>query len=100
MNEIKRIFTIENIQYACVAQEISDMNDEACHLHIQIILKQTVNKKTWFLDTITRMFALKAHRILLLLLIRIRRRRRRRRKIFKLIPYRSFLSIHISISYR
>jgi hypothetical protein len=62
MTEIKRIFTIENLQYACVAQEITNHannnsnnnnNNNLYHLHIQIILKEKKEKKTWFLDTIT-----------------------------------------------
>jgi hypothetical protein len=55
MTEIKRQFGIERLQYACVAQEIGDNNDTP-HLHIQIILKEKANKKTWFLDDITGMY--------------------------------------------
>ncbi len=52
MEEIKRQFGIENLHYACVAEEIGESNHHP-HLHIQIILKQVVNKKIWFLDSIT-----------------------------------------------
>ena len=52
MAEIKRQFGIQNLQYACVAQEIGDQSDTP-HLHIQIILKKKANKKTWFLDDVT-----------------------------------------------
>lgn len=55
MAEIKRQFTIEQLQYVCVAQEIGDQNATP-HLHIQIILKKVANKKTWFLDDITGMY--------------------------------------------
>lgn len=55
MNGIKRIFTIEKLQYVCVAQERNTITtNEPFHLHIQIILKEVINKKTWFLDSITR----------------------------------------------
>ncbi len=56
MTEIKRQFGVKQLQYACVAQEIGDQND-APHLHIQIISKKKVNKKTWFLDDITGMYS-------------------------------------------
>jgi hypothetical protein len=52
MAEIKRHFNIKNLQYACVTQEIVDKN-YSFRLHIQIILKRKVNKKTWFLDHVT-----------------------------------------------
>jgi hypothetical protein len=55
MTEIKRQFGIERLQYACVAQEFGDQNDTP-HLHIQIILKEKANKKSWFLDDITGMY--------------------------------------------
>jgi hypothetical protein len=54
MKEIKRQFGIKNLRYACVAKEMSGQNNEP-HLHVQIILKQKANKKTWFLDAITGM---------------------------------------------
>ena len=54
MNEIKRTFTIEKLQYVCVAQEFNnDTINQAFHLHVQIVLKEVVNKKTWFLDSVT-----------------------------------------------
>lgn len=55
MDEIKRIFTIEKLQYVCVAQEFDNNNttNQTSRLHVQIILKQIINKKTWFLDSIT-----------------------------------------------
>ncbi|CAF1250811.1 unnamed protein product [Rotaria magnacalcarata] len=52
MAEIKRQFSIQKLQYVCVAEEKTDTNDSS-HLHIQIILKYKTNKKTWFLDDIT-----------------------------------------------
>ena len=54
MNEIQRIFTIEKLQYICIAQEYNNSTiDQAFHLHIQIILKEIINKKAWFLDGFT-----------------------------------------------
>ncbi|CAF4992554.1 unnamed protein product, partial [Rotaria sp. Silwood1] len=53
MAEIKRQFGIEYLQYVCVAQETGDLNNRP-HLHIQIILKERKDKKTWFLDDITK----------------------------------------------
>jgi hypothetical protein len=52
MADIKRQFGIERLQYACVAEERGTQHDRP-HVHVQIILKERVNKKTWFLDTIT-----------------------------------------------
>ncbi|CAF3189319.1 unnamed protein product [Rotaria socialis] len=37
------------LQYACVASEIAGTPPRQ-HLHIQIILKRKINKKSWFLD--------------------------------------------------
>ncbi|CAF3539195.1 unnamed protein product, partial [Rotaria sp. Silwood2] len=42
LDEIKRKFNIENIQYICISEEISELNHQR-HLHIQIILKNKVN---------------------------------------------------------
>ncbi|CAF2073832.1 unnamed protein product [Rotaria magnacalcarata] len=54
MNEIEHIFTIEKLQYVCVAQEFnSDTINQEFHLHLQIVLKEVVNKKTSFLDSVT-----------------------------------------------
>lgn len=54
MKEIKRIFPFEKLQYICVAQEYkSSTTDPVFYLHIQIILKEAINKKAWFLDSIT-----------------------------------------------
>jgi hypothetical protein len=52
MDEIKRQFGIERIQYACVAKELSTITNKT-HLHIQIILKEKGNKRSGFLDKIT-----------------------------------------------
>ena len=62
MTEIKRHFGSKRLQYACVAQEITDMMDDSLFLNIQIILKEKVNKKTWFLDKITG--RLSSHKII------------------------------------
>ena len=51
-NEIKCKFGITNIQYLCVAEETSELNHRQ-HLHVQIILKDKVNIKTRFLDSVT-----------------------------------------------
>ena len=53
MDAIKDEFGIENIQYICIGEEISELNHQR-HLHIQIILKEKVNKKKRFLDEITQ----------------------------------------------
>lgn len=53
MDAIKHEFGIENIQYTCIAEEISELNHQR-HLHIQIILKEKLNKKKRFLDEITQ----------------------------------------------
>lgn len=52
LNEIKQRFHIDQIQYICVSEEISELNHER-HLHIQIILKKKINLKSRFLDQIT-----------------------------------------------
>lgn len=57
LNEIKRQFGIERIQYACVAKEVN-IETHKTHLHIQIILKTKGNKRSGFLDKITSMFYL------------------------------------------
>jgi hypothetical protein len=53
MNEIKHEFGIENIQYICIGEEISELNHER-HLHIQIILKEKIDRRKAFLDQITQ----------------------------------------------
>lgn len=54
MDEIQRIFPTGKLQYICIAQEYnSTTTDQAFHLHIQIILKEIINKKAWFLDALT-----------------------------------------------
>lgn len=53
MNEIKREFGIENIQYICIGEEISEMNHRR-HLHIQIIFKRKIHRRKPFLDKITQ----------------------------------------------
>ncbi|CAF1049345.1 unnamed protein product [Rotaria sordida] len=52
MNFLKEEFPIDNIQYLCVAQTRSDINQQSI-LEIQIMLKKKVNKKSLFLDSIT-----------------------------------------------
>ncbi|CAF0991888.1 unnamed protein product [Didymodactylos carnosus] len=53
LTEIKRRFGIENIQYICIGEEMSELNHQQ-HVHVQIILKEKVNLKTRFLDSITQ----------------------------------------------
>jgi hypothetical protein len=53
MNEIKREFGIENIQYICIGEEISELNHQR-HLHIQIIFKEKIDRRKPFLDEITK----------------------------------------------
>ncbi|CAF1581087.1 unnamed protein product [Adineta ricciae] len=53
MDHIKEELDVENIQYICIGEEISRRTHRR-HLHIQIILKNKINKKTRFLDSITR----------------------------------------------
>lgn len=55
LNEIKRQFGFDRLQYVCVAKEMKQP-DMKPHLHIQIILKVRMNKKKWFLDDITGLF--------------------------------------------
>ena len=52
MDHIKNEFGIENIQYICISEEISELNHQR-HLHIQIILKEKVDRRKPFLDEIT-----------------------------------------------
>jgi hypothetical protein len=52
MNEIKDEFGIENIQYICIGEEISELNHQR-HVHIQIIFKGKVDRRKPFLDEIT-----------------------------------------------
>ena len=52
MNEIKRQFGLERLQYVCIAHELNNQTGRS-HLHIQIILKEKLNKRTWFLDPVT-----------------------------------------------
>lgn len=52
LDEIKRKFSIENIQYVCINEEINKLTYQR-HIHIQIILKKTVNLKSRFLGRIT-----------------------------------------------
>ncbi|CAF1436330.1 unnamed protein product [Rotaria sordida] len=52
MNKIKEEFGIENIQYICIGEEISELNHQQ-HLHIQIIFKETIDRRKPFLDEIT-----------------------------------------------
>ena len=50
MNEIKRIFTIEKLQFVWVVQEFNNHTIyQTFHLHVQIVLKEVVNKKLGFL---------------------------------------------------
>ena len=53
MNAVKAEFGIENIRYICIGEEISELNHRQ-HLHLQIILKDKVNRKRPFLDEITQ----------------------------------------------
>ena len=52
MNHIKSEFGLGNIQYICISEEISELNHQR-HLHIQIILKEKVDRRKPFLDDIT-----------------------------------------------
>ena len=52
MDHIKNEFGIDNIQYICISEEISELNRQR-HLHIQIILKKKVDRRKPFLDEIT-----------------------------------------------
>jgi hypothetical protein len=53
MTYIKNDFGIEQIQYICISEELNELNHER-HLHIQIILKDTMNTEKRFLDDITQ----------------------------------------------
>ncbi|CAF1296120.1 unnamed protein product [Rotaria sordida] len=53
MKKIKEEFGIENIQYICIGEEISELNHQQ-HLHIQIIFKETIDRRKPFLDDITQ----------------------------------------------
>ena len=53
MDAIKHEFGIENIQYICTEEEISELNHQR-HLHIQIILKEKVDRRKAFLNEITQ----------------------------------------------
>lgn len=53
MDAIKHEFGIDTIQYICISEEISEINHQR-HLHIQIILKEKVNRRKPFLDQITQ----------------------------------------------
>ena len=53
MDAIKHEFDIKNIQYICIGEEMSELNHQR-HLHIQVILKEKVNKKKPFLDEVTQ----------------------------------------------
>lgn len=52
LNDIHRQFHDHRLQYACIASE-NNADETRCHLHVQIITKVTINKKSWFLDDIT-----------------------------------------------
>ena len=51
LHEIRRQFGETKLQYICIASE-KNSNRTKSHLHIQVITKQTINKKSWFLDEI------------------------------------------------
>ncbi|CAF1274888.1 unnamed protein product [Rotaria sordida] len=53
MKYIKEEFDIKNIQYIGIGEEINELNHQN-QLCIQIIFKEKINKKTRFLDKITR----------------------------------------------
>ncbi|CAF2260335.1 unnamed protein product [Rotaria magnacalcarata] len=53
MDKIRQVFSIHNIQYICVGEDINEFNHQR-YLLIQIILKKTVNKSKRFLDFITQ----------------------------------------------
>ncbi|CAF1502449.1 unnamed protein product, partial [Adineta steineri] len=50
---IKNDFDIDNIQYICVCEEIGEVSHRR-HLHIQIIFKTKIHRRTPFLDQITQ----------------------------------------------
>lgn len=53
MKHIQQEFGITRIQYICISEEMGELNHQR-HLHIQIILRDRVNKKVRFLDSITQ----------------------------------------------
>ena len=53
MDAIKDEFSIENIQYISIGEEISEINHQR-HLHIQIILTEKIDRRKPFLDEITQ----------------------------------------------
>jgi hypothetical protein len=53
MNEMKRQFGLQNIQYICIGEEISELKHQR-HLHIQLIFKEKINRRKPFLDDITQ----------------------------------------------
>jgi hypothetical protein len=55
MNEIRWLFPVELLQYACVSMDSSESMATFRTIYIQIILKRVINKTGWFLDEITGM---------------------------------------------
>lgn len=55
LNNILEEFGETVVQYACVASEIGPTSSKK-HLHMQIILKRVVNKKSWFMDKYTGIY--------------------------------------------
>ena len=53
LDHIKQEFGIKTIQYICISEEQSYFNHQR-HLHIQIILKEKVDRRRPFLDEITQ----------------------------------------------
>ncbi|CAF1576932.1 unnamed protein product [Adineta steineri] len=53
MDYIKNEFDIDNIQYICICEEISELNHRR-HLHIQIKFKTKIDRRAPFLDQITQ----------------------------------------------
>ncbi|CAF1511608.1 unnamed protein product [Adineta ricciae] len=53
MNYIKAEFGINNIQYICISEELSELNHRR-HLHVQIIFKAIIDRRKPFLDDITQ----------------------------------------------
>lgn len=53
LEHIKHEFGIDHIQYICIGEERSELNHRR-HLHIQIILKEKVDRRRPFLDDITQ----------------------------------------------
>lgn len=48
LSDIRGEFDAQQIEYICVARELSAKGRQ--HLHMQIILKKPVNKFGWFMD--------------------------------------------------